>query len=148
MTDHEYDNAADTDMIQLDFWESELLDQLRELLGRQATEDIRPQLLDAVNQLFTLLPLQFDAKATEEQYLQEVLDEFPNWHGQVNALQIEQAFLYEDLRDIRDQLRDDAPLNGLIPAIGEWLERLHKHEAEEQRLSQLAINLDLGGSGD
>lgn len=147
MSKHEYDDAVDAELIQLDFWETELLDQLGELLSRSPTEEIRPQLTEIVGQLFTLLPLQFDAKTCEEDYLQEVLDEFPNWQGQVKALQMEQAFLYEDLRDIRNRLHDNEPLHALFPVLGDWIERLYKHEAEEHRLSQLAVNLDLGGPG-
>jgi hypothetical protein len=147
MSDDNYDDFIDTGLIQLDFWETELLDQLKEFLGRPPTEEFRPELTEVVSQLFTLLPLQFDAKTCEEDYLQEVLDEFPNWQAQVKTLQMEQAFLYEDLREIRDQLRDGAPLHVLFPVLAEWIERLYKHEAEEHRLSQLAVNLDLGGPG-
>jgi hypothetical protein len=105
-------------------------------------------MLSVVNELFLLLPVQFDAKTCDE-YLRDVIDEFPNWDPQVQALWIEQAFLYEDLREIRDHLEqaENTPEDAgrLIPEVREWLARLENHDREERRLRQLAVNFEPGG---
>jgi len=78
-----------------------------------------------------------------------VIVECPNWDTQVQAVGIEQAFLYEDLREIRDQLEqaDDSSdeVEALIPPIKEWIDRMQTHDQNERRLRQFAVNLDVGG---
>ncbi len=139
---------SDNSVAQLDHRETELVEALRHLSEMEPTETTRAQLVTAVNQLFSLLPIQFEMKACDD-YLAEVTDEFPNWDTQVRTLRVEQALLYEDLRDIRDRLADadstQAAEAALIPVIKDWVHRLQMHEKEERRLSQVAANLDVGG---
>ena len=136
------------DSTEIDRWTEELSDELRHLLDGTITDTTRLRMLSVVNQLFALLPVQFDAKTCDD-YLRDVVHEFPNWDPQVQALWIEQAFLYEDLREIRTHLEraDDsvASLNDLIPETRDWLDRLQKHDEEECRLRQLAVNFEPGG---
>jgi hypothetical protein len=132
----------------VEHWADELVHELHQLMDSEPTENTRLRMLSVVNELFSLLPVQFDAKTCDE-YLRDVIDQFPNWDPQVQALWIEQAFLYEDLREIRDHLEqaDDTPqdVDRLIPEVREWLVRMENHDHEERRLRQLAVNFEPGG---
>lgn len=138
----------DSDSAQIDHWATELAEELHQLMEGDPTENTRVRMLSVVNELFALLPVQFDAKTCDD-YLRDVIHEFPNWDPQVQALWIEQAFLYEDLRELRNHLEeaDDTPEDAarLIPEIREWLTRLENHDREERRLRQLAANFEPGG---
>jgi hypothetical protein len=129
----------------LDQIERELVRRLHQLVGQPDNEATRTQMAAAIQQLFGLLPLQFD-KRTCEDYLSDEAPASAAWASQVTALRVQQAFLYEDLRDLRQQLERGpaaAVLPTVKPLLRDWLQRLAQHEQEERRLSQLAINLDL-----
>src|SRR4051812_32752453 len=82
---------------------TQLIERLGTLVRAEPSENVYNELVDAVNQLFALLPIQFDQKGSDG-YLHEVTERYPSWDEQVELLQIEQAMLYEDLREIRDKL--------------------------------------------
>jgi hypothetical protein len=139
---------SDTSVAQRDQRQTDLVEELRQLTEDEPTETTQAQLRAAVNELFSLLPVQFEFKSCDD-YLGDVTDEYPNWDTQVRTLRVEQALLYEDLREIRDRLEegDSAPSTSitLMPLIKDWVCRLQTHETEERRLSQIAANLDVGG---
>jgi len=127
-----------------------LLGDLREVLSLPPGPHTRPELVALLTRLFELLPQQF---AMKEQggYLSEVTERFPNWQDQVDALRIEHAFLYEDLRSLRndvdDPMRFRAAKESTMARIAEWMDRFRNHELEERRLAQLGMNLEIGGAG-
>lgn len=131
-----------------DCLQAELVDRMEQLIDEPPSEEVLTQLVEVVNHVFSLLPVQFDQKR-EDGYLQHVTERFPNWHEQVELLQVEQALLYEDLREIRNTLESgsdsEATLTSTAPQIQDWIARLRRHDQEEVRLSQVAMNLDVGG---
>lgn len=135
--------AIDCDQLQ-----AELVEKFVCLVSEEPTDGLHFELVDLANQLFSLLPVQFDLKRSEG-YLHDVTDKFPNWNEQVELLKIEQALLYEDLREIRDQLEagvdSETTVVTIAPMIQDWVSRLRRHDKEERKLSQVAMNLDVGG---
>lgn len=131
-----------------DHLQAELIDRMEQLIQEERSEEAHTQLVDVVNHVFSLLPAQFDQKR-EDGYLHDVTEKFPSWHEQVELLRIEQALLYEDLREIRDTLEagsDSAQtITSVVPLIRDWISRMRRHDREELRLSQVAMNLDVGG---
>jgi len=128
--------------------EQQLLDELQHRLGEAPTPDTPRYLTDLLDHLFTVLPFRFDMKE-KSGYLADVTKKFPNWQDQVDALRLEHALLYEDLRGLRASVDDERRYREEAPRVMQrivsWMERLQKHDTEERRLTQLAANLMLGG---
>ena len=128
--------------------EAGLLYEMQQLLDAPPEQEDRERLAVIVDDMFALLPLRFEFDDCEG-YLHEVTEEFPNWDGQVQALFMEQALLYEQLRDIRGELHQAEDSMRMRTATLHWLkvwtECLLLHQAEERRLRQIAVNFDPGG---
>lgn len=128
--------------------EVELVNELQQRLDEAPSDVDQERLLEIVDELFSILPVRFEFDDCNG-YLHEVTDEFPNWEGQVQALFMEQAHLYERLRDIRNELRriDDSERvrTAMVHWLKVWTECLLLHESEERRLRQIAVNFDPGG---
>lgn len=131
-----------------DCLQAELVDRMEQLINEPASEVTLSQLVEVVNHVFSLLPIRFDQKR-QDGYLHDVTERYPNWQEQVELLQVEQALLYEDLREIRSLLEagsdSERTLTAAAPQILDWIARMRRHDREELRLSQLAMNLDVGG---
>ncbi len=127
-----------------------LLGDLREALSQPPGPHTRLELVELLNRLFELLPHRF-AMEEDGGYLAEVTRRFPNWQDQIDALRIEHAFLYEDLRglrnDVDDPMRFRASKKLTMARIAEWMDRFRSHEIEERRLAQIGMNLEIGGAG-
>ena len=128
--------------------QAELVLRLQQVLDGSPEEDRHQDLLPIVDELFLLLPVRFELDDSDG-YLHEVTDEFPSWDGQVQTLFMEQAILYERLREIRNELRRPDSSAKVRTAMMHWLkvwtECLLLHEAEERRLQQIAANFEPGG---
>lgn len=118
-----------------------LLGDLHQILSEPVSSHTRPNLVAVLDLLFTMLPSRFDLEESSG-HLAAVLDQFPNWHDQVEMLRIEHALLYEELRDLRQALDGEAPYEPVseevIHRIRTWMDRLRNHEREERRLTLLA----------
>jgi hypothetical protein len=125
-----------------------LLGDLRELLLEPESDHTRRALLVFLDFLLDELP---DRSRPEQgaEFLGEVLDEFPNWAGQVEALRCGEAADYARLAELRDALRWNGPSAALAGEIARdlaaWLESVAAHAREEQSLVQMAVNRDVGG---
>lgn len=121
--------------------EEELLEDVCTLACQKLTERTRDQLVSSINELFVLLPTQFGRKEAGG-YLHEVLEEYPEWKRQIGTLWIEQALLYEDLREIRDHLEDvenvEAAQSWVSLKIREWGESYRRHVRQEEHFKQAA----------
>lgn len=127
-----------------------LLGDLRLALSEPPTPESRREISAILDLLFELLPARFQMEEAGG-YLADVTRRFPNWQEQVDSLRIDHAILYENLRDLRKAI-DGEPVSQraarrLNDKIGEWMHRLRNHEREERRLSQLVMNLEIGGEG-
>lgn len=129
-------------------WEFLLMGELRELLGDPPSELTRRAMAVVLDALFELLPARFDGEESDG-YLSGVTRRFPHWQDQVDALRIEHALLYEELRDVRASVEDSKGFGRsperIMQGVGDWMDRVRTHEREERRLVQLATNLTLGG---
>lgn len=129
---------------QIDALESELTAEIMDLSHEPLTAAAHAQLIQALDDLFRLLPQRFDLKEADG-YLSDVVEEFPEHRRHVEQLRIEQALLYEDLREIRERLRDVSNLGAaqtwISASLHEWIARLQHHEEQEARLSDQASHV-------
>ena len=77
-------------------------------------------------------------------YLQEVLEVYPSWERQVQALHREHISLELNLRELRQEVSQ----SGLTPhnrrCLYEWIEQVNEHNGRQTALLQTAINLEVG----
>jgi hypothetical protein len=81
-------------------------------------------------------------------YLQPVLEQFPNWAGQIGDLASEKQILFEKLRELRVQLHSPVSYEVLAIEIREdlreWMTLWTAHLRHERRIMQSAFTLDVG----
>lgn len=127
-----------------------LLGDLREILEQPADGNTLRWLKTVLDALLDSEPDE-ELLSGESEYLVEVLEQFPNWHDQVQALHAEKRQLFGKLRQLRGRLADDSRLPGIAlearSAIRDWMDRFGRHLRSERRLVQLAYTMEVGGSG-
>lgn len=125
-----------------------LLGDLRELLDEPATVETRHALRVFLDVLLDELPDRSRLKRNGE-FLGEVLDEFPNWSGQVESLRCGEAADYSRLAELRETLRGNVSYAALADEIAcdlrEWMDSVSVHRGQERRLVQMAANREVGG---
>ena len=124
-----------------------LLDDLKELLATNASEDDRDWALSIMKKVAEHLQQQFELEE-EDGYLEEVLEEFPNWHPQVEHLQQEHRLLQKQFNEIYDRLAATS-LGSLMShevkrQLKDWIDSFRQHQERENRLIQEALCIDLG----
>lgn len=139
-----------TTTIELDRYDSlihELLDDLQEMLEGPVREDERHWALTVMDQVLEYLQAQFDLEERDG-YLAEILDEFPNWHPQLEHLQQEHRLLHRQFAEIRDQLKATKPNSELNRELRrhltDWISFFRQHGQRETKLLQEAFILDVG----
>ncbi len=124
-----------------------LLDDLKEMLAEDVSEDDRRWSLSIMEKVVEYLQEQFDIEERDG-YLHEVLDQFPNWHPQVKHLQQEHRHLHRQFVEIRDRLEstpvDSAMSQEMRRQLGDWIDSFRQHQERENRLLQDAFTIDLG----
>ena len=142
------DSRVDSDLL-LEYFTLEyiLLGDLRDLLEEPPDEQNRRWLREVLDALLDTLPREF-AMRQEGGYLEEVIDRFPNWCGQVDGLREEKLRLYEKLRECRDHVARQASYakiaDELRRELREWMNSLVAHHRHERRLVQTAFNMEVG----
>ncbi len=125
-----------------------LLGDLRELLEEPLDQQNRRWISAVLDTLLETLPTEHRLKCVNG-YMSEVLDEFPNWSGQVEALEAEHYTLYEKLADLRNDLnnpsRQSSSANTVRRGLTDWMKAFQTHRENETALLQTAINLEVGG---
>lgn len=125
-----------------------LLGDLRDLLNDEPAEgDTCKWVLAVLDALLDTLPKKFQLQSAGG-YLEEVLEQYPNWYHQVEQLRDEQRQLFLKLRQLREQVAAQAEINQLKAEISNdlrnWMNRLLAHHRHQRRLVQTAFNLDVG----
>ncbi|MGH7199629.1 MAG: hypothetical protein ACREJB_03430 [Planctomycetaceae bacterium] len=124
-----------------------LLGDLRDLLEEPAGPLTSKWLLAVLDALLDTLPREFELKQ-QGGYLEEVLEQFPNWSGEVYRLRDEYEELCQKLQDLRDQVAMEAPFTEIAAEVDrdlrEWMTHLTAHTRHEHRVLQTAFNLDVG----
>lgn len=124
-----------------------LLDDLRELLDEGLDDENTRWVHAIVDQLCINLQHEFAAEQ-KAGYLDEVLEQFPNWQQRVERLQRNRLQLIKELKQLQLQLDRTLPktpiANTLRQDFQQWVERLSKHKQQENILLMDAVNLDVG----
>lgn len=124
-----------------------LLGDLRDLLEEAADHLTRKWLRAVLDALLDTLPRRFDLQE-QGGYLAEVLEHYPSWHAQVEALRHEQRSLYCKLGDLRGRIVDEVPFAELSDELStdlrDWMQSLTAYRRHERRMVQTAFNLEVG----
>lgn len=125
----------------------DLLDLLDEADSDAAAWKWISKVLDT---LLTAMPREFELQ-DQGGYLEEVLEEQPNWQGQVRNLYQERCDLLIKLNDLRTRMRDSQPLqkmqkiaSELRDELRDWITSYIAHQRHERRIIQDAFNSDFG----
>ncbi len=127
----------------------DLLDLLEEVDGDANAWKWISEVLDT---LLKTMPREFELQ-DEGGYLEEVLEEHPNWQGHVRNLYKERCTLLANLSDLRMRMDDSVPLHQMrqIAAelryeLREWITSYIAHQRHERRIVQEAYNSDIGAA--
>ncbi len=124
-----------------------LLGDLVDLLDDPDGPETCRWVLMILDGLLRLLPREFH-REEDGGYLQEVLDEYPNWDRQVQCLQSQHHAIHSRLAELRTQVAAFGTQDELSPRtrleLYEWIEQIEDHNRQETELLQTAINLEVG----
>lgn len=124
-----------------------LLGDLRDLLQEPADEETCRWLLAVLDALLETLPREFDLKQ-QDGYLLEVLENYPNWSGAVERLQIEHNELFLKLKELRGRISQRISFAEIADEarreLKDWMLTLIAYHRHENRLLQTALNLEVG----
>lgn len=125
-----------------------LLGDLRQLLEEPITAQTSQTLLVILDRLLRNLPRQFDL-VCEDGYMSEVLQECPNYHGQIQLLKGANRDSISSLEEMRHRIQHDLPLATIAKEVSlglrDWMNRIVALRRNENRLLQNAFTLDIGG---
>ncbi len=99
-------NRCETTVESIDLYNKlirELLDDIGESLQSAVSPGERETTLSRMDKVLEYLAAQFDLEE-KDGYLTHVLEEFPNWHPQLQHLQQEHRLLQRQFREIRQRL--------------------------------------------
>lgn len=81
-------------------------------------------------------------------YLAEVLDQYPNWHPQVEHLRQQHALLHQQLKEMHDRVAgrpgSDALPMEIQRQVIDWINTYNEHQQRETALIQDAFTLETG----
>ena len=127
----------------------DLLDLLEEADGDAEAWKWISKVLDI---LLKAMPREFELQ-DEGGYLEEVLEEHPNWQGQVRDLYQERCDLLMKLDELRTRMQDSQPLqqmkqlaSELRDELRDWITSYIAHQRHERRILQDAFNNDIGAA--
>ncbi|GAB4137964.1 MAG: hypothetical protein Tsb009_05770 [Planctomycetaceae bacterium] len=124
-----------------------LLGDLRDLLEEKPDRLTRKWLIAVLDALLETLPSEF-ALQEDGGYMADVLETFPNWSGYVADLQQERERLYNNLKQLRDQVARDESYDQLSSDLQKnlrnWMLGIAAFHRHERRLIQSAYNLEVG----
>ena len=145
MTEHTPHDNNLADYVALEYI---LLGDLRDLLEEAGSDEQTTRWIIAVlDALLEAMPHEMELKS-KGGYLQPVLEQFPNWAGQIGDLAAEKRSLYEKLYELRAEI--DRPSSFEILAsevrmeLQEWMTLWTAHLRHERRMIQSAFTLDVG----
>jgi hypothetical protein len=125
-----------------------LLGDLRDLLEEGPDDQNRQWLAAVLDALIEAVPQEIELRSREG-YLNEVIEQFPNWAPQVDRLKSEKLGLYARLKRLRenlDQPRKFAVVKEKTRAeLREWMTAFTAHHRHERRVVQDAFMFDIGG---
>ncbi len=120
-----------------------LLGDLLDLLndpGDPSQQHWLVSVIDALLQIFS----RDSAEDGTEEYLGEVLDAYPSWERQVQALHLEHKMLEAQLRELRDEVFHSGLTARHLQDLNDWIAERNEHRSREIAILQTAINLEVG----
>jgi|GEM_PF-719663 len=127
----------------------DLLDLLEEADGDAGAWKWISEILDT---LLKMMPREFELQDAGG-YMEEVLEEQPNWQGQVRNLYQERCDLLKKLNELRIRMQDSLSLHQMRQIAGElrhelrdWITSYIAHQRHERRIIQDAFNNDIGAA--
>jgi hypothetical protein len=124
-----------------------LLGDLRDLLDEPETPETVRWLEAVLDALLDTIPEEFALKSGDG-YLNEVLEDYPNWHSSVEKLENEYYALFRRLRQLREKIRNEEDYSSIADEVArelrQWMHAFRAHHQAEQRLVSLAANLEVG----
>ncbi len=127
----------------------DLLDLLEEADGDAGAWKWISEVLDT---LLETMPREFELQ-DERGYLEEVLEEHPNWQGQVRNLYQERCELLVNLSELHTRMQDSIPprqmrriASELRHELRDWITSYIAHQRHERRIFQDAFNNDIGAA--
>lgn len=130
---------------------NELLRVLSNSLVEQLQEPddaaTRGCVLDILDEMLKNLLQQFQLEE-KNGYMAEVLEQFPNWHPQVEHLRQQHGLLHQQLVEIRDRIAAQPADSRLIAEMRrqlvDWTNTYNEHQEREAVLIQDAFTLETG----
>jgi len=127
-----------------------LLGDLRDVLEEAKVDPQAWKWVESVIEaLLEIMPREFELLENGG-YLEEVLSEHPNWHGQVQNLFHERCDLYGKLYELRLRMEESRPLRkiagDLQHDLRDWMNSYIAHQRHERRIVQNAFNFDIGAA--
>ena len=124
-----------------------LLGDLRDVLQEPSDEQTRHWMRVILDALLKTKQREFELQQ-DGGYLSEVLEQFPNWDGQVAQLRREHEELFLQLRDLRRRLDHPQAFVEIAETVRrelrDWMALLRAHQRRTRRIVQTAFNLDVG----
>ncbi|REJ74355.1 MAG: hypothetical protein DWQ34_23550 [Planctomycetota bacterium] len=124
-----------------------LIGDLRDLLEDPFDDENRRWLVAVVDALLETLPREFELKS-QEGYLADVLEEFPNWDSEVARLEQQYAVLCSRLAQLRERIMSRNPLQEISERLKieleAWMDAFARLHRDEQQLVLSAANLEVG----
>lgn len=124
-----------------------LLGDLRDLLEEPPDEEHCRWLLVILDALLEAKQREFELQE-EGGYLEEVLEQVPNWEPQVAQLHREHRELFGNLRQLRERVGSrisfDAMADSIRTDLRDWMTLLQRHHRHTRRIVQSAFNFDIG----
>jgi len=124
-----------------------LLGDLRDLLEEPADEQTCRWLVAVLDALLDTIPREIELQQVGG-YLAEVLEQYPNWSGEVVRLKQEKHALYVKLGGLRNSIVARAPFSQIADQVSgdlcEWMKSFQAHHRHERRLVHSAFNIEVG----
>jgi hypothetical protein len=124
-----------------------LLGDLRDLLEESPDEENCRWLLVILDALLEAKQREFELQE-DGGYLEDVLEQVPNWQPQVEQLRDEHRELFGNLRQLRERVGSrqtfDEVADTVRADLRDWMTLLHRHHRHTRRIVQSAFNFDIG----
>ena len=120
---------------------------LRDLLEEPPTKETVRWIKAVLDALLETIPEELRLKS-DNGYLSSVLEDFPNWDGQVSRLEEEYFTLFRRLRSLRHRVERELDYREIAAQTSDdlldWMTAFKRHIQSEQRIVLLAANLQVG----
>jgi hypothetical protein len=123
------------------------MEELRDRLEGASRFENRKAILTTLDALLVNLRQQFELEE-KDGYLEDVLEQYPNWHPQVRHLRQQHELLRHQLCEVRNRIAALSTGEPVGPEIqrqlADWMNTYEEHRHRETSLIQDAFTLETG----